>query len=158
MVGVQILHGSTRSVEQAARELAIVSRIDHSTLSEILRAADLPPHRFRYWTTTVGDDEAIARTVKILWYYERLGSLWPRGEVGMALDEKPSIPVLERAAATQPLAAGRIERQEVEYRRHGIVNWLVGLSLYNGRMWGEGLDKNEGAPFRPAVRRLLHPY
>ena len=56
------------------------------------------------------------------------------------------------------MGAGRVQRQEFEYLRHGIVNWLVGLTLYNGGMWGEGLDKNYGAHFRPAVRRLLHPY
>ncbi len=157
-VGLQIVHWSTRSLEQVARELEIVSSIDHSTISEILSAADLQPHRFRYWKTTVWDDEAIARSVKILWYYERIESLWQRGEVVMALDEKPNMQVLQRAAATQPMDAGRIERQEFEYLRHGTVNWLVGLTLYNGRMWGECLDKNDGAHFRPAVRRLLHPY
>jgi hypothetical protein len=152
-----MLHWSTRRLEEAARELEIVSRIDHSTMRELLRAADLQPHRFRSWKTTVWDDEAIARTVKILWYYERIESLWQRGDVVIALDEKPHIQVLERAAATQPMAAGRIERQAFEYRRHGTVHWLVGLTLYHGRMWGECLDKNDGAHFRPAVQRLLHP-
>ena len=128
------------------------------SLSEILRAADLPPPRFRYWKTPVWDDEGIARTVKILWYYERIESLWQRGEVVLALDEQPSIQVRPRAAATPPLAAGRIERQEVEYLRHGTVNGRVGLTLYHGRMGGAGLDKNEGLPLRPAVRRGLHPY
>ena len=157
-MGLQIRHWSTRSLEQAAGEGAIVSHIDHSTISEILRAADLQPHRFRYWKTTVWDSVAIARALKILWYYERIESLWQRGEVVIALDEKPNIQVLERAAPTQPMGAGRVQRQEFEYIRHGIANWLVGLTLYNGRMWGEGLDKNDGAHFRPAVRRLLHPY
>jgi hypothetical protein len=32
------------------------------------------------------------------------------------------------------------------------------LVAYNGRMWAECLDKNDGEHFRPAVRRLLHPY
>lgn len=157
-VGLHILHWSTRSLERAAQQLEIVTSIDHSTINDILRAAGLHPHRFRYWRSTVWDEEAIARTIKILWYYERVESLWQRGEVVIALDEKPNMQVLERAAATQPPAAGRIERREFEYLRHGTVNWLVGLTLYNGRMWGEGLDQNDGEHFRPAVRRLLHPY
>ena len=157
-VGMNILHWSTRSLELATRELELVTSIDHSTISEILRAAELQPHRFRYWKTTVWDEEAIDRAIKILWYYERIESLWQRGEVVIALDEKPNIQVLERAAATQRMQPDRIERQEFEYRRHGTVNWLAGLTLYNGRMWAHCLDKNDGEHFRPAVRRLLHPY
>jgi hypothetical protein len=59
---------------------------------------------------------------------------------------------------TQPMRPGRIERQEFEYIRHGTVNLLAGLIAYNGRMWAECLDKNDGEHFRPALRRLLHPY
>jgi hypothetical protein len=157
-VGMNILHWSTRSLELAARELELVTSIDHSTISELLRAADLQPHRFRYWKTTVWDEEAIARAIKILWYYERIEGLWQRGEVVIALDEKPNIQALERAAATQLMQPGRIERQEFEYLRHGTVNLLAGLTLYNGRMWAACLDKNDGQHFRPAMRRLLHPY
>jgi hypothetical protein len=157
-VGLNILHWSTRCLEQAISQLESVSSMAHSTINNILRAAGLQPHRSRYWKTTVWDEMAIARAIKILWYYERIASLWQCGEVVIALDEKPNIQVLERAAATQRMQAGRIERQEFEYLRHGTVNLLVGLTLYNGRMWAECLDKNDGEHFRSAVRRLLHPY
>ena len=59
---------------------------------------------------------------------------------------------------TQPMQSGRVERREFEYRRHGTVNLLVGLVAYTGRMWAECLDTNDGEHFRPALRRLLHPY
>jgi transposase len=158
IAGMNILHWSTRSLERAANQLELVTSIDHSTINEILRAADLQPHRFRYWKTTVWDEEAIARAIKILWYYERIERLWQDGEVVIALDEKPNIQVLERAAPTQLTQPGRIECQEFEYLRHGTVNLLAGLTLYNGRMWAECLDKNDGEHFRPAVQRFLHPY
>jgi transposase len=157
-VGLKVLHWSTRSLEQAVSQLGMTRRMDHSTIHDILRAANLQVHRYRYWKTTIWDERAIARAIKILWYYERVRRLWQRGEVVIALDEKPNIQVLERAAASPRMQAGRIERQEFEYRRHGTVNLLVGLTLYNGRMWAECLDKNDGEHFRPAVRRLLHPY
>ena len=35
---------------------------------------------------------------------------------------------------------------------------LVALTVSNGHMWAECLDKNDGEHFRPAMRRLLHPY
>jgi hypothetical protein len=137
---------------------AYVGPIDQRTIGDILLAADLHPERMRYWKTVIWDEEAVARTTKILWYYERIESLWRRGEVVLCADEKPNIQVLERAKPTQPMRPGQPERQEFEYIRHGTVNLLVGLTTYNGRMWAECLDRNDGEHFRPAVCRWLHPY
>jgi hypothetical protein len=157
-VGWELTHWSQRSLAQAAGELGYVESIHQTTVGDILREAHLQPHRFRYWKTTVWDDLAIERALKILWYYERIDSLWQRGEIILCLDEKPNIQVLERAKPTQPMRPGQVELQEFDYIRHGTVNLLAGLVAYNGRMWAECLDKNDGEHFRPAVRRLLHPY
>jgi DDE superfamily endonuclease len=157
-VGWQITHWSHRSLAKAAVEQEVVGSISHATVGNVLRKAKLQPHRFRYWKTTVWDDEAVARTLKILWYYRRIQSLWQRGEVVLAVDEKPNIQVLERAAPNQSMQPGQIERQEFEYQRHGTLILLAGLTVYNGHMWANCLDKNDGAHFRPALRRLLHPY
>ncbi len=135
-----------------------MEQIHPTTVGAILRAAELQPHRFRSWKTTVWDDEAVERALKILWYYERIESLWRRGEVVLCVDEKPTLQVLGRARPIDPMRPGQTERQEFEYHRHGTVNLLVGLTAYNGRMWAECLDKNDGEHFRPAMRRMLHPY
>ena len=76
----------------------------------------------------------------------------------LALDEKPNLQVLERAAPTQAMRPGQIERQEFEYIRHGTINLLVGLNVYTGHMGAECLERNDSAHFQPALRRLLHPY
>lgn len=157
-VGWNVTHWSQRSLAQAAGELEYIDGIHQTTIGDILREAHLQPHRFRYWKTTVWDDEAVERALKILWYYERIESLWHCGEVIICADEKPNIQALERAVPTQLMQPDQIERQEFEYIRHGTVNLLAGLIVYNGRMWAECLDKNDGEHFRPAVRRLLHPY
>ncbi len=157
-VGWNISHWSTRSLELAAVEQEIVTRIDHSTVNEILNARHLQPHRFRYWKTTVWNPLAVARALKILWYYERIVALWRQGIVMIAVDEKPGLQVLERVRPKQLMRPGQIERHEFDYDRHGTINLLVGLTLFNGRMWAECLDKNDGEHFRPAMCRLLHPY
>ena len=159
-VGWKVTYWSQRSLAQAAGELDAqrVDSIHQTTVRDILCEADLQPHRFRSWKTTLWDNEAVERALKILWYYERIESLWQRGEVIICADEKPNLQVLERAMPTQLMRPGQIERQEFEYIRHGTVNLLAGLIVYTGRMWAECLDKNDGEHFRPAVRRLLHPY
>jgi hypothetical protein len=157
-VGRSLTHWSLRSLAQAAVEEELVEEISHAAVSDILREADLQLHGFRYWKTTIWDEAAVERTLKILWYYERIESLWHKREVVLGLDEKPNLQVLERAAPKQPMRAGQRERQEFDYHRHGTIHLLAGLTLYNGRMWSECLDKNDGEHFRPALCRFLHPY
>lgn len=157
-VGRYLTHWSHRSLAQAVVDQEYVETISHATVGNILREADLHPHLFRSWKTTIWDDEAVERALKILWYYERIESLWQEREVVLGLDEKPNLQVLERAAPKQSMRAGQMERQEFEYHRHGTIHLLAGLTLYNGRMWSECLDKNDGEHFRPALCRFLHPY
>jgi transposase len=157
-VGWQLTHWSQRSLADAASELEYVESIHQTTVGDILYEADLQPHRFRYWKTTIWDDEAVERALKILWYYERSDWLWQRGEVLLCADEKPNLQVLERARPLQRMQPSQIERQEFEYVRHGTLNLLVALTVHNGRMWAECLETNDGEHFRPAVRRLLQPY
>ena len=157
-IGWSVTHWSHRSLAQAAVSEEYVDSISHATVGNILRKADLHPNHFRWWKTTIWDEEAVARALKILWYYERIESLRQRGEVVLTVDEKPNIQVLERAANKQPMKPGQIERQEFDYQRHGTIILLTGLTVYNGHMWAECLDKNDGEHFRPAVRRLIHPY
>ncbi len=157
-VGWEATHWSQRDLAQAAGELEYVDSIHQTTVGDILREADLHPHRFRYWKTTVWDDEAVERTLKILWLYERIDWLWQRGEVVLCLDEKPNIQVLERKRPIVSMRPGHVELQEFEYVRHGTVILLAGLTVYNGRMSAECLDQNDGDHFRPACRRFLHPY
>lgn len=157
-VGRHATHWSFRSLAEATVEQGYAEAIDHTTVREILYAAKLRLPLFRFWKTTVWDDEAIARALKILWYYERIESLWQRGEVLLAADEKPNLQVLERVYPKQPMRPGQIERMEFDYERHGTINLLAGLTLYTGHMFAECLDKNDGQHFRPAMQRFLHPY
>jgi hypothetical protein len=157
-VGRHATHWSFRSLAEATVEQGYAATIAHTTVRKILYAAKLRLPRFRFWKTTIWDEEAVARALKILWYYERIESLWQRGEVLLAVDEKPNLQVLERAHPKQPMRPGQIERVEFDYERHGTIHLLAGLTLRTGHMVAECLDKNDGEHFRPALQRFLHPY
>src|SRR6185437_7358979 len=55
-LGLHMTHWSMRSLAQVAIERGLAPNIAHSTVSLILRAADLQPHRSRYWKTPTCDD------------------------------------------------------------------------------------------------------
>lgn len=148
-------HWSTRSLAKVAVERGIVPEIAHSTVSLILRTADLQPHRSRYWKTPTLDDKFAERAARILWCYERASELAADGELVLCLDEKPSIQVLERRCTGRPMSPGQIERREFEYIRHGTVNFLAALVVHTGKMHGWCLDRNDGEHLRAALPELL---
>ncbi len=123
-VGLEMTHWSTRSLAEIAVKRGLVPHIAHSTVSLILRNADLQPHRSRYWITPTLNAEFLQRAGCILWLYERIEALKANDEIALALDEKPNIQALQRVRPTQPMRSGQIERQEFEYERHGVVNFL----------------------------------
>jgi hypothetical protein len=137
-------HWSTRGLARVATERGLVPEIAHSTVSLILRAADLQPHRSRYWRTPTLDDDFVRRAARVLWCYERAEKLAEHGEIVLCLDEKPNIQVLERRRAPQRMRPGQIERREFEYIRHGTVNLLVTLVVHTGKMRAWCLDRNDG--------------
>lgn len=157
-LGLKMTHWSTRSLARIAAERGIHPKIAHSTVSLILRDADLQPHRSRYWKTPTLNAEFLERASRILWCYEHVDRLAERDEVIIALDEKPNIQALERAAPKQLMRPGQIERQEFEYIRHDTVNFLVALIVHSGQMRGWCLERNDSEHLCLTLSDLFQQY
>jgi hypothetical protein len=153
-IGLQLTHWSTRSLAQAAAAQGIVDNIDHSTVALLLRAADLQPHRCRYWKTPCLNAEFVERASKILWCYEQVEHLAQRGEVVICFDEKPNLQALERWPQ-YPMRPGHMARQEFEYARHGTINFAGALVVRDGNMRGWCLDKNDSEHLAPVLEELF---
>jgi hypothetical protein len=157
-VGLEMTHWSTRSLAKIAMQRGLVPHIAHSTVSLILRHADLQPHRSRYWITPTLNPDFLQQAARILWLYERIETLKAHDEIALALDEKPNLQALQRTQPTQLMRPGQIERQEFEYERHGIVNFLALLNIYNGKMRSCCLDRNDSEHLCRALPALLRPF
>ena len=92
-VGLKMTHWSVRSLAKAAVSEGLVPDIAYSTVSLILRGADLQPHRNRYWITPTLNADFLKRAGRILYVYEMIDALWARNEIAIALDEKPGLQV-----------------------------------------------------------------
>ncbi len=158
-IGLHLTHWSTRTLALEAMARRIVPQIAHSTVSLILRYADLQPHRSRYWKTPMLDATFRKRAAAVLWCYERVHDLAKKDELVVCLDEMPNLQALERVRSTRPMRPGQIERREFEYIRHGTINFLVALVVHSGRMHGWCLDANDRPHLQPALRQLFraHP-
>lgn len=157
-LGLHLTHWSTRTLARMADLRGIRPKIAHSTVSLILRDADLQPHRSRYWITPTLNAEFLERASRILWLYERVNWLLERDELILALDEKPNLQALERAHPKQSMRPGQMERQEFEYQRHDTVNFLVLLVVHSGEMRACCLDKNDSEHLCRALPKLLAPF
>jgi DDE superfamily endonuclease/Homeodomain-like domain len=155
---LELTHWSTRTLTVMARQRLQRPPLAHSTVSLILRDADLKLHHSRYWITPTLDDEFVRRATRILWLYERIEWLLAHDEIVIALDEKPNLQALERARPTPPMRAGQGERQEFEYERHGTVNFVARLILQSGTMGACCLDQNDSEPLGRALPKLLAPF
>lgn len=148
-------HWSARTLQQEVIRQEIRDTIDYTTVARILAAASLQPHRWRYWKTAVWDAAAIQRAMRVLWCYEHVAWLLERDILVICLDEMPNLQVLERDGPVRLMIPGHIEQQEFDYVRHGTVNLLAAMTLHDGQMWAECLERNDGEHFRPAVAHLL---
>jgi hypothetical protein len=157
-LGLHMTHWSTRSLARVAAERGLVPKIAHSTVSLILRTADLQPHRSRYWKTPTIDADFEKKAASILWCYEKAANLAARGEVVLCLDEKPNLQALERRCPTRPMLHGLIERQEFEYIRHGTVNFVAALVVHTGKMRGWCIERNDSEHLCAILPELLRQH
>jgi transposase len=155
---LELTHWSTRSLAAIARKRLHRPQLAHSTVSLILRDAELKPHHSRYWITPTLNAEFVRRATRILWLYERVKWLLAHDEIVIALDEKPNLQALERARPKQGMRCGHSERQEFEYERHETVNFLAVLILHSGEMRVCCLEKNDSEHLCRALPKLLAPF
>ncbi len=156
--GLHLPRWDCRSLQQVVVEQAVVDSIHYTTVAHILAAASLQPHRSRYWKTARLDEEFVRLAAKVLWCYEHVDGLHSRGELVICMDEKPNLQALRRLAPAQGMVPGRIERREFEYKRCGIVHFLVALNVYDGTMWGSCLAANDHDHFLWGLRQVERRY
>jgi hypothetical protein len=154
-IGLHLTQWSTRSLAEMAAACGIVPHIAQSTVSLILRAADLQPHRCRYWKTPVLNPAFVRLATAVLWCYERANSLFERGEVVLCWDEKPNLQAIEREPRKR-IVSGCEERQEFDYTRHGTVNFAAALDVQTGMMQAWCLERNDSEHLCKALESLFH--
>ena len=119
-VGLEMTHWSTRSLAKIVMQQGLVSHIAHSTVSLILRNADLQPHRHRYWITPTLNETFLEQASRVLWIYERIETLKAQNEIALALDEKPNIQALQRSRPTQPMQLDKLNDRSLSI--YGMVS------------------------------------
>jgi transposase len=88
----------------------------------------------RYWLTPPDDPEREGTIKRVCRVYEQAPSLAEQGERTLSTDELTGVQALERKHPGLPLAAGKVERREFEYLRHGTCTFIVSRDVVRGEI------------------------
>jgi transposase len=120
-----------------------LSRLGRGTVSKILRANQVRPHRIQYYLER-RDPEFDAKMVQVLHVYKEV-EIWrekgappPDLVAVLSYDEKPGIQAIQNTAPDLPPIPGKhvaIGRDH-EYIRHGTLSLLAGIDLLSGEVLG----------------------
>ncbi|HVC05961.1 MAG TPA: transposase [Solirubrobacterales bacterium] len=83
--------------------------------------------------------------------YQQAPALAAEGEVVVSTDELTGVQALERKHPGLPLRAGKVERREFEYIRHGTRSFILSRDVVSGR-----LVAPHGGPTRTEADFLAH--
>jgi hypothetical protein len=150
--GLHISHWTSEDLAREAVQQGIVPQISSRTVRRILNAADLQPHRTRYWKTSKIDPLFKKRASQVLWCYANAPRLARQGQWVVCVDELPNFQILERPIRRSK--PGAIERQEFEYTRHGVATMLLFLIVHTGEMKLSLMEQKTAAAFMEELRRF----
>ncbi|GAC1643126.1 MAG: hypothetical protein NVS4B2_32780 [Chloroflexota bacterium] len=84
--------------------------------------------------TPTPDDEFDAKVHDICCLYREAPERARRGERIVSTDELTGVQAIERTHPGLPLAPGKVERREFEYRRHGTQSFMINFDVVTGEV------------------------
>lgn len=121
---------------------------------QILKEADLKPHKINYWCGRSTDPEFEEKMTAIVGLYMKP----PENALVLCVDEKTQIQALDRTQPELPLQSGRPKRQTATYKRHGTVSLIAALAVHTGQITANTIDRNTNVNFLKFLKKLDRKY
>ena len=120
-----------------------LAKLGRGTVSKILRANQVHPHKIRYYLER-RDPDFDTKMVQILHVYKQVeiwrekGTAPPDLVAVLSYDEKPGMQAIENTAPDLPPVPGKHSAvgRDQEYIRHGTLSLLAGIDLLSGEVLG----------------------
>jgi hypothetical protein len=145
-------HGSLEGLAIQILRDAPARDMSRSTIQRTLSANGLKPHRGTQWLHS-DDPEFEAKALHIARLDLDAPRLYQQGELVLCVDEKTSIQALERKYPGRPRAAGRPERREFAYVRHGTRCLIASRLVPTGQVVGDVSARRARRDFCRPLRR-----
>jgi transposase len=128
--------------------------ISQSKVHQILKEADLKPHKTEYWCGKSPDPEFESKMIEIIGLYMNP----PENAIVICVDEKTQIQALDRTQPELPLRAGAPKRLTSTYTRHGTVALLAALAVHSGEITARTVESNNAKNFLSFLKKLDRTY
>lgn len=138
------------SQERIAKEVGI----SQSKVHQILKRADLKPHKVEYWCGQSRDPEFEEKMINIVGLYMNP----PENAIVICVDEKTQIQALDRTQPELPLREGNPRRQTATYKRNGTVSLIAALAVHTGEITAKTIKSNNAQNFLKFLKGLDRKY
>jgi transposase len=135
-----------------------LQQLSRGTVSKILRANQVQPHKIRYYLER-RDPDFDVKMQQVLHVYKKV-EMWRTTGVASELvavlsyDEKPGIQAIENTAPDLPPVPGTQVSvgRDHEYIRHGTLSLLAGIDLLSGEILALVRERHRSAEFIEFLR------
>lgn len=141
---------SNWSQRRIAKELGM----SQSTVQGILKSHDLKPHKVEYWCGKSTDPEFEEKMLNVVGLYMNP----PDNALVLSVDEKTQIQALDRSQPELPLTTGKPKRLTATYKRNGTVSLIAALSVHDGEITANTMDKNNAENFLKFLKKIYRKY
>ncbi len=136
------------------RRIAKQAGMSQSKVQQILKQADLKPHKIEYWCGKSTDVEFERKMITIVGLYMNP----PQNALVLCVDEKTQIQALDRTQPVLPLKEKAPKRLTATYKRNGTVALLAALSVHHGEITAKTVEKNNAENFLLFLKDLYRKY
>ena len=136
------------------RRIARHLGMSQSKVQQILKQADLKPHKIEYWCGKSTDADFESKMVNIVGLYMDP----PDNALVLCVDEKTQIQALDRTQPVLPLKEKAPKRLTATYKRNGTVSLMAALSVHKGEITAKTVDKNNAENFLIFLKELYRKY
>ena len=138
------------SQERIGKEVGI----SQSKVFQILKQADLKPHKTEYWCGKSPDPEFESKMINIIGLYMNP----PVNALVLCVDEKTQIQALDRTQPILPLKSGNPKRMTATYKRNGTVSLIAALSVHSGEVLANTMESNNSENFLKFLKKIDRTY
>jgi putative transposase len=128
--------------------------ISQSKVHQILKQADLRPHKIEYWCGKSPDPEFEAKMMNIVGLYMNP----PENAIVLCVDEKTQIQALDRTQPVLPLKEKAPKRLTATYKRNGTVALIAALAVHSGEITAKTMKSNNAENFLSFLKKLDRTY
>ncbi len=136
------------------RRIAKKVGMSQTKVQNLLKEADLKPHKIDYWCGKSNDPEFETKMINIIGLYMDP----PANAIVLSVDEKTQIQALDRTQPILNLKVGQPKRLTATYKRNGTVALLAALAVHKGEITAKTIDKNNSANFLIFLKELYRKY